>query len=333
MQTRIDVIPLEELDEFSGLVHKAPSVPSPIQQLSMQMQEHWTWKSRDATTPPNLLVENPHSECRGLKSVEFNPTELCNRTCHFCPRVDPEVYPNRKLHMQPETVQRVVDNLKEHQYCGKIVFSGMGEPTLNRKICELIKICTDAGIYTELVTNGDKIYQDKWYNIKDFIDAGVNHMHIDVYDDKDQLLNYIEMAKPYTKYTNFNITPRFLMATGMFNNRAGDVKHSDIDSFGMAEPCHAPSVKAFIDWDGTVQLCCHDWQRAGGNFGNVNEEKFTDIWNGESMLKIRGRLMYNKRTDCGAPCNGCNTGGNMGDRKKAIQAWSLKIDKNQYSTN
>ena len=55
MQTRIDVIPLEELDEFSGLVHKAPSVPSPIQQLSMQMQEHWTWKSRDATTPPNLL--------------------------------------------------------------------------------------------------------------------------------------------------------------------------------------------------------------------------------------------------------------------------------------
>ena len=99
MQTRIDVIPLEELDEFSGLVHKAPSVPTPIQQLSMQMQEHWTWKSRDATTPPNLLVENPHSECRGLKSVEFNPTELCNRTCHFCPRVDPEVYPNRKLHL------------------------------------------------------------------------------------------------------------------------------------------------------------------------------------------------------------------------------------------
>ena len=26
--------------------------------------------------------------------VELNVNELCNRTCVFCPRVDPKIYPN-----------------------------------------------------------------------------------------------------------------------------------------------------------------------------------------------------------------------------------------------
>ena len=26
--------------------------------------------------------------------IEFSITDLCNRVCEFCPRVDPEVYPN-----------------------------------------------------------------------------------------------------------------------------------------------------------------------------------------------------------------------------------------------
>ena len=32
-----------------------------------------------------------------LQSITINPTELCNRTCHFCPRSDPKVYPNQNL--------------------------------------------------------------------------------------------------------------------------------------------------------------------------------------------------------------------------------------------
>ena len=31
--------------------------------------------------------------------VELNTTELCNRKCPFCPRVDPKTYPNQNIHM------------------------------------------------------------------------------------------------------------------------------------------------------------------------------------------------------------------------------------------
>ena len=34
--------------------------------------------------------------------VELNVNELCNRTCVFCPRVDPKIYPNLNLHMDLE---------------------------------------------------------------------------------------------------------------------------------------------------------------------------------------------------------------------------------------
>ena len=31
--------------------------------------------------------------------ISINPTELCTRRCEFCPRADPNVYPNRNLNM------------------------------------------------------------------------------------------------------------------------------------------------------------------------------------------------------------------------------------------
>ena len=150
--TPAEVIPFTELDAFSEQYHKAEGVPLWIQSYGSELQDHWKWEKKSAVVPERGIMTNPDSPLRGIKSIEFNPTELCNRTCHFCPRHDPEVYPNRKLHMEPETVQRVVDELVEHEYIGQIMFSGMGEPTLNRKICELIKICSDAGIYTETVS-------------------------------------------------------------------------------------------------------------------------------------------------------------------------------------
>ena len=36
----------------------------------------------------------------GMRTMEINPTELCNRKCSFCPRGD--WYPNKNLHLTIE---------------------------------------------------------------------------------------------------------------------------------------------------------------------------------------------------------------------------------------
>lgn len=45
-------------------------------------------------------VDITNKKLLGLSLVEINPTELCNRTCSFCPRNDPEVYPNQNLNIK-----------------------------------------------------------------------------------------------------------------------------------------------------------------------------------------------------------------------------------------
>ncbi len=51
-----------------------------------------------------------------LQSITINPTELCNRTCHFCPRSNPKIYPNRNIHINEDTVKRISDELKINNY-------------------------------------------------------------------------------------------------------------------------------------------------------------------------------------------------------------------------
>ena len=74
----------------------------------------------------------------GLATVEINPTELCNRTCSFCPRSDPEVYPNRKLHMTIELADTLSEQLHKANFTGDIHITGWGEPLLNPDILEII---------------------------------------------------------------------------------------------------------------------------------------------------------------------------------------------------
>ena len=73
-----------------------------------------------------------------ILTIELNTTELCNRTCVFCPRHDSEVYPNRNLHMSVEDAEVIAKNLSNFNYQGKLSFSGYSENFLNKKFLEII---------------------------------------------------------------------------------------------------------------------------------------------------------------------------------------------------
>ena len=62
--------------------------------------------------------------------VELNVNELCNRTCVFCPRVDPKIYPNLNLHMDLELAELISVQLESVGFNGNVNVSGTGEATL-----------------------------------------------------------------------------------------------------------------------------------------------------------------------------------------------------------
>ena len=75
----------------------------------------------------------------GLATVEINITELCNRTCSFCPRHDPEVYPNQKLFMDLSTVVNLTHALRDANWHGDIHITGFGEPHTHHSYLKLWK--------------------------------------------------------------------------------------------------------------------------------------------------------------------------------------------------
>ena len=39
--------------------------------------------------------------------IDISLTELCNRVCSFCPRADPDFYPNQNLHASNALIRRI----------------------------------------------------------------------------------------------------------------------------------------------------------------------------------------------------------------------------------
>jgi MoaA/NifB/PqqE/SkfB family radical SAM enzyme len=264
----------------------------------------------------------------GLTAIEINPTELCNRTCSFCPRVDPEVYPNRNLHMTEETITNLVNDLKKNNYKARIVFSGFGEPSLNKNILKLISIARTATDDVQMYTNGDKILDDSWYSLDKFIDAGLTSIFLDVYDSYEQHKRWEKKIEPFKNRIPIHLSAKYNFKISLFTNRSGTVKTKGIRQGALNKPCYIPHTKAFVDWDGELLLCCNDWARAAGSFGNINLIPFSQLWMSKKLCDVRKLLMDDDRVLAGNPCDKCDASGNQKAKKWVESTWG-KLLKNE----
>lgn len=243
----------------------------------------------------------------GLTTVELNITELCNRTCSFCPRSNPTIYPNQNLHMSIETAELLRDQLKGFK--GLISICGFGEPTLNRQFLKICKTLNEFNL--EVVTNGDRLTTKL---IDNMIKVGVDNILISDYD-----------KNPYFKklerdYEQIRIRRHFDDDTDRyeeynFTNRGGIM----FDDF-IANPCYYPSYKIVLDYNGDLLLCCNDWLRKQKPFGNIHEKNIMDIWTSEEYIYIRQELIKGNR-DLNDACRNCNANGTLVGKESA-EYWS-----------
>ena len=257
----------------------------------------------------NVDTSNPLSS---LLTVEINTTELCNRTCVFCPRHDKNVYPNRNLNMSLETAQAIADNLSLDNYKGKISYSGFSENLLNKKFADIIKILKDKLPETtaECNTNGDRLTPEY---AKQLFDSGLDLLYINLYDGIDQIKKFDEIMKDVDK-SKYKYRAHYSQADyGLnINNRGGSITWLGLDEESVdklkGQPCHYPFYKMFIDWDGEVIFCANDWQKER-KVGNLAKQRLKDVWLGEDLNTIRKRLIKGDRTE--SPCNKCTVNGQL----------------------
>lgn len=239
--------------------------------------------------------------------IDISLTELCNRLCVFCPRIDPDVYPNQNLHMGLGLLEKINSELIDLDYQGGVVFCGYGEPLLHPQIKEIIGIFGKK-IRTEIVTNGDKLTVDL---IHDLFDKGLSFLCVSMYDGPHQVEYFTDMMKQAGLSNHqFILRDRWHTEEDSFGlkltNRGGTINFGDKVEQGIKKPCFYLAYSLAIDWNGDMLLCVQDWQKKI-KLGNAGQDKLLDVWESPRISKLRNKLIQGDRSD--SPCKECNTDG------------------------
>ena len=268
------------------------------------LRDEWMEYRRGQEKEHFARMHNSTDKLDSLLVVEVNTTELCNRTCVFCPRHDPEVYPNQHFHMTKRVARKVAQSLKD--FNGYFTFSGFGENTMNPNIEEVLeefsKVFPDQ--YIEMNTNGDLLTAQK---CRDLFDAGLTMLLINLYDGPEQMSDFYYMTQ--FRDDQWMFRPHWDQSDyGLFiNNRAGVVTW-DTGLPQPGRPCYYTFSKMMVDWNGNVVFCPNDWNRTH-IVGSLLHHDVRDVWFGKQMNDFRDRLVKGDRDF--APCNKCSMPGDL----------------------
>lgn len=240
-------------------------------------------------------------------AIEISINGACNRRCKFCPRVDVVKYKNILQPLDFDVYKRVIDSLEKHNFTGILQFAGFCEPLLTRNLVDYFAYVPQS-MTINLVSNLDIIP-----DFDALHEAGLDNLMVSVYDGDDRYKE-LERLIP-SKYLNSTVFLRKRYSVDNWenlSNRAGAVDYEDLglerETLPLSQPCFFPFYKMFIDYNGDVLICSHDWDKRM-IVGNAHSEDIYDIWWNDKFMNVRKNLMESKRNF--APCIECNVNGTL----------------------
>ena len=256
--------------------------------------------------------------------VEISESGICNRKCSFCPRSDPD-YPDINEFISEKLHKKLCDELSELNYSGLIIYSGFVEPMLDKNIYKLVEYAKSKNpkARIEIVSNGDVLNADRLLKI---YDHGLDRMLISLYDGEEQFLKFKKLGEDL-KLTDYQyvLRKRYLPEEQDFgitlSNRGGMLKNAgykiEPQKEKIQQKCFYPSYKFFLDYNGDVLMCSHDWGKKN-ILGNLNNQSFKDIWLSDKYMEARQKLNNSDRSI--SPCNVCDVAGTLIGSKHS-KAW------------
>lgn len=241
-----------------------------------------------------------------LMAIDFMATELCNRTCVFCPRA--HGYPNLNLHMDLKIVDKIGSDLGRMNYQNRLLFCGFGESLLYKHLTESFKLLKKHMPWQKnlhMVTNGDRLNPDK---VEELMDAGLDKFFLSLYDGPEQVDYFGEMFDKLGLTTDQYIFQHYYKTEDenygflKLSNRAGWLDGDTIPVHG----CNIPFYNISLHWNGDILLCSHDWEKKQV-FDNIMNTPIEEIWlRNVELWKFRETLKKDRSCH---PCNKCDVQG------------------------
>ncbi len=266
----------------------------------------------------------PNSQTPLPSEVEISESGMCNRKCSFCPRSDPN-YLHKNEFISFDLHKKLCDELSHLNFSGIIIYSGFVEPMLDKNIYKLVNyaktVLPKARI--EMISNGDVLNEKR---LKKLYDSGLDRLQISLYDGEEQHYSFVKLGKKLNlSNKNYVLRARYLPEEKNFgitlSNRGGMLKDAGYKIMPMKKKlekkCFYPSYKFFLDYNGDVLMCSHDWGKKN-ILGNLKKETFLDIWLSKKSQSARDKLNNGDRSI--SPCNICDVNGDL-IGKKHHEAW------------
>lgn len=266
-------------------------------------------------------------------TIQIEPTEGCNLGCTFCGLQGMKHGGRTPWNfMTTDTARDIASKIAKEHWTAKLIFAMHGEPTLNKRLFEIIAIFRGAlpNNVFHLISNGCGFVHTPGMSPRDYctalFDAGMNHILLDNYSptgDWSRVVASVGDAFPVRHLGSGDEekTPMFRTDKGHDIIVLPSIETTKIslvrnlkNHCGAAFPlddkyngrrCAVPFRELSFRYDGSVAICCDDFR--GQYFvGNIRDYKSVEeLWNNERFQAARV-MLYNAQRSF-APCRGCTS--------------------------
>ncbi|MBQ8625902.1 MAG: SPASM domain-containing protein [Agathobacter sp.] len=250
----------------------------------------------EATHQNEILFLRIESRVEELKKavplfehIEIETYNRCNGVCDFCP-VSVKAESRKKCLMDIELFKKIIDELADLNYSGRLCLFSNNEPFLDSRIIELHKYARKMlpNARMHLYTNGTLLTLDKFIEIMKYLDELI----IDNYNQELKLIPNARRIKEYCeehpelieRVTIVLRKPKEILAT-----RGGDAPNRHEKISYENTKCVNPFRQMIVRPDGKVSLCCND-PLGKNTMGDLNRSSVTEVWYGEEFRKVREAL-------------------------------------------
>lgn len=243
------------------------------------------------------MKQNHINQDELFKVVEIEINSQCNLACSYCP--NREFERKEKGEMTISAYQKIIKQLVEVNFKGRVSHEFYGEPTLHPDLVTIMEITRESlpEVKIELYSNGTKLTPKYFRNLlKAGVDEFIITKHIGL-----KTIVFEETMKELSANEMRHVKFRDHSAIYM-TNRGGSLP----DIGGKKQellPCFIPSFLITITVEGNVLPCFEDFFQ-NHPMGNIFEEHISDIWNKEDYKRLRSELKkglrhkYKTCTDC-----------------------------------
>jgi 2-deoxy-scyllo-inosamine dehydrogenase (SAM-dependent) len=192
--------------------------------------------------------------------------------------------------MSDQVLDRVIAELKEIDYSGRVSYHFYNEPLLRKDLERIVAMMAREVPKAKqiLFTNGDYLTDRRHASL---LEAGVDLFVVTSHSGK---VHPPRARQVVQQSEQLELTNR----GGILVELPG-VREAD-----LVRPCFAPSEMLVITVTGEVVLCYEDALRKHV-YGDLTKQSIGEIWNSEELLRLRSLLESGKRAEAATICMSC----------------------------